>query len=222
VNWGLFPGSGVFPGPTQYPGQGTPDAAASEDSSVRLVRLSRAVSETSLSTEVPHGIANLLVYAFDPSISTEIPHGIAGLLVSASDANKVSDTGTHVTTYVRRASDIAQMITLFSEGKVDFNMGYLIWPEDPDNVLENHPLFTGLEALPIAPTNLLRVFEGKIFPQHHKGAVYPGWDLHPSDSLFPSEGEPDIFSFQLTSYPWTVNQPRQTTNINQGLEVGVL
>jgi hypothetical protein len=218
VNWGLFPGSEVLPGAEQYPGQPFSDAVATTDSS-RGARLSfsRTPNDAIAATDVTSQLSGFARSPKEVAPVSDLAIDISGLVVrllleeaqagdrghpsislheSAFDVVTAIDSVYRTTSISKGAFD-GLMMTDFNYWFVSKTMGYLIWPERNDDVPQNHPVFTHVKELPISPINLLRVFEGRIFTR--------------------TEG-PDAFAFQLTAYPWSVNKPRQTTNMSQGLE----
>jgi hypothetical protein len=196
----------------------SPDHANAEDVTTRSLSFSRVASSDSVSeTEIINRVG-LLIESTDPAIALDTIHRTSSTTRAGTETTTTSDSNAHTLTRGRITSDASRTTDTIAEATVIYCMGQLIWVVGEINSLQNHPQFTKVEYLPSEPINNLRVFEGRLFPRYNKGGVFPSLISYPSSTLYPSGGEPDVFSFQLTSYPWSVNKPRQTTNINQGLE----
>jgi hypothetical protein len=206
----LDPGNAVFPG-SIFPGNQTLEMAESVDRGSRIVNLQKVAVDNSLSTDSEsRGALHFVRVSSDSSDVTDVSsrgslnftrlasdlesttdatqRGVISFQRTVTDSLPALDTNTVVRTLFRRGNDAAVFVTLTPLATVAQNMGYLIWATDAGNVLQQ---YTG-KPLEEEPINELKVFEGRLFPRSGKD-------------------ESDVFSYQLTSYPISVNTPHQTT-----------
>jgi hypothetical protein len=178
---------------TIFESRGTTDAIAMSDATSRLSTFARFPMDVAPVSDHAIDLSGLVVrLLFEEAQAGDTGHPSIALHKSALDALTSLTEATSSISLHKDVFDSAYAED-FTYWFVSKTMGYLIWPERGDGLLQNHPQFTHQKELPISPINLLRIFEGRMFPR--------------------TEG-PDVFSFQLTAYPLSVNKPRQTTNVN--------
>lgn len=204
----LDPGNTVYPG-NLFPGNQTIDMAETIDHDSRTLSLfkntlnnaiavdsdlrdilhfSRTSNDASHQVDITtRGNQNFVRSAADIESTTDATsRGVISFHRILTDTSLTSDANIIIRTLFRRGNDTAVFITSPSLSRVSYNMGYLIWATDAGNLLQPY----SSRMLKKEPINELRIFEGKVLPRTN---------------------EPDVFSYQLTSYPLSVNKPRQQT-----------